>query len=167
MNVGPGGGTAITVALRNSAAEATEREGGRFRATFPVRWSDCDPAGILYYPNYYSFQECAMVEFFRSRGHSWKTLGDRFGVHFPRLESHCRYMASATFEDLVEVELSVPEIARKVVTVAFSMFRQRDGVQLCEGRVKFAMVPFVGPNGGPPRALELPDEVRMLFVDLR
>lgn len=139
----------------------------RFRTEIPVRWSDCDPAGILYYPNYYSYHEAALIEFFRGQSLSWKTLQDRYGVHFPRVESHCRYTASVTYEDVVEVEIHVPEITRKIVTTAFTMFRKGDGVQLCEGYIKFAMAPFVGPNGTPPRALEIPDDVRSLFDQLQ
>lgn len=165
-----GGGRRIRVADEPAVSERpaeAERQGRGFRAAFPVRWSDCDPAGIVYYPNFYSYQEAATVEFFRAHGSSWKVLCDRYGVHFPRLESHCRHFEAVSYEDIVEIELHVPEITRKVVTMGFKAFRQHDQVLLCEGYVKFAMATFAGPNGERPRAVELPNELRQLFSELQ
>jgi YbgC/YbaW family acyl-CoA thioester hydrolase len=143
-----------------------ESEGTWFRVSMPVRWSDCDPAGITYYPNYYTFQEAATVEFLKSRGSMWRDLELRYGGHFPRIESHCRYLASCTYDDVVDVGLHVVEIARKVVTLQFRVWRQRDGERLCDGHVKFAMVSYPTAEDKRPRAMVLPDGVRELFGQL-
>jgi len=137
-----------------------------FRTMLAVRWTDCDAAGIVFYGNYYAFQEAATLEFFRSRGLSWHTLQERYGAHFPRVESHCTYTGPATYGDLIEVELFVPDIASKIMTLGFRVFAQVDQRKLCDGYVKFAMVPR-SPENGAARALPLPEEFRAIFSELR
>ncbi|HEY0580829.1 MAG TPA: thioesterase family protein [Chloroflexota bacterium] len=154
--------------MTTTGSESTSHEPERtwFRVCMPVRWSDCDPAGITYYPNYYTFQEAATVEFLRSRGTSWRNLEQRYGGHFPRVESHCRYLASCSYDDVVDVGLRVMDIARKIITLHFRVWRQADGERLCEGHVKFALVPYPTSAHERPRALELPDGLRALFGEL-
>ncbi len=38
-----------------------------YEAKFPVRFGSCDPARIIYFPNYFDFFHAAMEEFFRDR----------------------------------------------------------------------------------------------------
>jgi len=147
-------------AAGTAAAHAAEGRG--FHTTLRVRWSDCDPAGIVFYPNYYAYFESAMMEFLQSRGASWMSLMRSQGVHFPRVESHCTYMAPASYEDTVRVDLRLREAARKVLTIGFTIGREPGRERICEGHVKFAMA-RIPTDGERARALELPDEIRQLF----
>jgi YbgC/YbaW family acyl-CoA thioester hydrolase len=159
----PRGSSAYRVQVTEQAASHQADETSWFRVTMPVRWADCDPAGIVYYPNYYTFQEVATVEFLRRQGMLWRQLEQRYGGHFPRVESHCRYLASCSYEDVVDVGLHVSEISRKIITMQFRVWRQPDGARLCDGFVKFALVPFPLSADDRPRAQELPDGLRVLF----
>ena len=38
-----------------------------YEARFPVRFGSCDPARIIYFPNYFDFFHAAMEDFFRDR----------------------------------------------------------------------------------------------------
>lgn len=130
-----------------------------------VRWSDCDAAGIAYFAVYYSFQEVAALDFLRSHDTTWGQLGKPYGAVFPRVESHCRHVASCTYGDTIDIGIHVTEMTRKIVTLAFRIWKQPEDTLLCEGYVKFAMVVSAGESGRP-RAMVLPDEVRALFGDL-
>src|SRR5579875_3214436 len=127
-----------------------------FVTELPVRWSDCDPARVVFYPNYFAYFEQAMVEWLSSRGASWNSLMRDQGLFFPRVEAHARYIAPASFEDRVRVALRVEDVTRKVVTVGWVMQRLRDERTIAEGYVKFAVIqPQLGDEGDP-RAIELP-----------
>jgi len=104
-----------------------------------VRWSECDPAGIVYFPHYFTYFELGCWDYVRSRNASWRALAARFGVvSFPRVEAAARYRASARHEDVVAVYTHVSHVARKVITFEFRIYRQVDGVLLTEGHMKIA-----------------------------
>jgi acyl-CoA thioester hydrolase len=104
-----------------------------------VRWNECDPAGIVYFPNYFTYFELGSMDFLRARREEWLALRERFGfASFPRVEATARYRVSARFDDVLTVHTRVRDVARKVVTFEFQLYRQDDGVLLAEGHVKAA-----------------------------
>jgi acyl-CoA thioester hydrolase len=106
-----------------------------------VRWNECDPAGIVYFPNYFTYFELGSMDFLRARREEWQALRERFGfASFPRVEATARYRVSARFDDILAVHTRVRDVARKVVTFEFQLYRQHDGVLLAEGHVKAAFV---------------------------
>ena len=115
-----------------------------------VRWSECDPAGIVYFPHYFTYFELGCSDYVRSRNATWRALAARFGVvSFPRVEAHAHYRASARYEDVVAVHTHVSHVARKVITFEFRIYRQADGVLLTEGHMKIA------PTNAQRRAAEI------------
>lgn len=123
-----------------------------------VRWNECDPAGIVYFPNYFTYFELGSMDYLRSRREEWQALRRRFGfASFPRVEATARYRVSARFDDLLEVHTRVGDVARKVVTFQFQLFRQADGVLLAEGHVKAALTSADG------RAMIIPPAVAAWF----
>ncbi|SRR5579884_200015 len=123
-----------------------------------VRWNECDPAGIVYFPNYFTYFELGSMDYLRSRRAEWQALRQRFGfASFPRVEASARYRVSARFDDLLAVHTRVREVARKVVTFEFHLYRQADDVLLAEGQVKAA---FTSAEG---RAMVIPPAVAAWF----
>lgn len=139
---------------------------GEYATELQVRWSDCDPAGVAYYANYFSFYEAAVVAFMDERGRSWNTLLEDYGVRFPRVDARCRYLASVTFGDRLRVRIRVEELRPRVATMAFAVDRLRDGTLAADGQVTFVCVPRVLPVGDAPRAVELPSAFREVFAPL-
>ena len=43
-----------------------------FTTLFGVEWGDCDEAGIVYYPRYFYWMDCAFHRFLRARGLSYR-----------------------------------------------------------------------------------------------
>src|SRR5215208_4340974 len=79
------------------------------------------------------------MDFLRARREEWQALRERFGfASFPRVEATARYRVSARFDDVLTVHTRVRDVARKVVTFEFQLYRQADGVLLAEGHVKAA-----------------------------
>ena len=139
---------------------------GEYATELQVRWSDCDPAGVAYYPNYFSFYEAAVVSFMAEHGTSWQALLDEHGLRFPRVDARCRYQASVTFGDRLRVRFRVTELRARVATMAFAVDRLRDGVQAADGRVAIVCLPRAVPGEAAPRAIELPPAFGQAFAPL-
>ncbi|EPE94061.1 acyl-CoA thioesterase [Rhizobium grahamii] len=59
-----------------------------FETTRPLRFGDCDPSGIAYFPSYLNMLVGVLEDFFASLGFPWKTLiaDRRIGVPTVRLD---------------------------------------------------------------------------------
>lgn len=134
-----------------------------FRARFPVRFSDVDHAGIVYYPVFYHYFHVAFEEMFRARlgARAYVELLDDRKIGFPAVATKCSYRAPLRFGDEVEVEMATARIGDKSVTFAYSARRQPGGELSAEGEVVSAVVDLANF-----RAVPLPDDLRRLFLEL-
>ncbi|MBN8487191.1 MAG: acyl-CoA thioesterase [Burkholderiales bacterium] len=124
-----------------------------------VHFGDCDPAGIVFFPNFSRWMDQSSLAFFMACGlPPWRELEKTRGiVGTPVLEINTRFIASATYgEDLV-VETRIEEWRAKVFVHRHRVLR--DDTLLCESREVRA---FVGrdPNSGRLKALPVPDDIR-------
>lgn len=122
-----------------------------------VIFGDTDQMGIVYYANYYRFFEAARAAFLRDKGKSYKDMHE-WGVALPVVESHCRYLSPAHYEDLLDIETSVTDI--RGASLRFGYQIRCDGKQLVEGYTVHACVL---PATGRPR--RIPTELRALLDD--
>ena len=113
-------------------------------AEVQVRWSDCDPAGVVYYPNYFTLVESALLAFLEHRGTTWVALMRELGLGFPRVEAHARYLGPASASDRLRVEIRVAEIRSSGLRLAFAMSHP-DGRGVADGEIAFVAVPH-GPR---------------------
>jgi len=79
------------------------------RQTVRIRWGDCDPAGIIFYPRYLEiFDNAVAVLFERALG---ITKHDMFKTYefagWPLVRTHLRFLKPTRFGDDVEVETGV------------------------------------------------------------
>ena len=104
-----------------------------FHTTRRIEFADTDMAGIVHFANFFRFMESAEVEFLRSRGLSVSMIwnGERIGL--PRVAASCDYLRPVTFEDVVEVAVSIERIGLKSVTYGFEFFK--DGAVIATGQV--------------------------------
>ena len=70
-----------------------------------VRWSDCDPLGIIYYGAYIRFFEIAEHEMFRAIGLPFDTLRAIRGVWLPRKAFQEEFSAPAAMDEMIVVSL--------------------------------------------------------------
>jgi acyl-CoA thioester hydrolase len=76
-----------------------------------VIFGDTDQMGVVYYANYLRWFEGARAAYLREHGLSGKDLQE-LGVAFPVAEAHCRYRRPAHYEDLLDVDITLPEMGR-------------------------------------------------------
>jgi 4-hydroxybenzoyl-CoA thioesterase len=127
-----------------------------------VQFGDCDPAGIVYFPNFSRWMDEASLEFFMACGvPPWRELAKTRGiVGTPLLEIHTKFMKTATYGETIEVHTTVDEWSRKT-------FRHRHVVKrgetvLCEGTEVRAFVERDPADPSRIRAMPVPEEIKAL-----
>jgi len=132
-----------------------------------VAFGDCDPAGIVFFPNFLRWMDVASLSFFMQCGVSpWRELEKTRGiVGTPLLEINTKFLKSATYAQTLTVTTHVEEWRRKVFVQVHRITRAVDGGApdvICEGREIRA---FVQRDPGDPdrlRAVEVPEDIRLL-----
>ena len=136
-----------------------------FTVSMPVRFSDIDHAGIVYFPRFFHWFHLAFEELWRERlaPGGYAELMNRERIGFPAVHASCDFTAPLRFGDTAEVELSVPRLGAKSITWRYKVYRVDDtGRTLCaEGRVVSASVDltrFV--------AVAVPERIVAVLADL-
>jgi acyl-CoA thioester hydrolase len=75
-----------------------------------VRWSDCDPMGIIRYDAYTRFFELGESEMFRACGIGYRTFAVRFGITLPRRVMHLEYPSPPRLDELLELAVYISEV---------------------------------------------------------
>ena len=100
-----------------------------------VRYAETDTSGIVYYNNYFIYFEVGRIEMFRE-------LGLTYDRHLPIVEAHCRFHASAKFDDLLEIQTTCEELRTRAFRLGSRVYRLGDAAPelLAEGYVAMATV---------------------------
>lgn len=74
-----------------------------------VQFGDCDPAGIVFFPNFSKWMDAASLHFFMANGvPPWRELIKTRGiVGTPLLEINTRFMVPATYGETLRIETTV------------------------------------------------------------
>ncbi len=127
-----------------------------------VQFGDCDPAGIVFFPNFSKWMDAASLHFFMECGvPPWRELVKTRGiVGTPLLEINTRFRQPATYGETLHIHTSIVEWRAKVFMQKHVVMR--GDVLLCEGLETRAFV--VHPEGEPDRikAIPVPEDIRAL-----
>lgn len=86
-----------------------------------VSFGDCDPAGIVFYPNYYAWMDATFHGYLRNAGPGHAALCRDLGARGVGLmETGMRYRAPATDGDLLEITLDSIDWAEKSLRAGFT-----------------------------------------------
>src|SRR5215813_10513193 len=93
------------------------------RAMFELRiqtyWSDLDPAGIVFFPNYFRFVEQAEEEMYRASVESLNRLLEKLNLWLPRVEAFSKFLAPIRNEASIRVQLTPSKKGRKALRYDF------------------------------------------------
>lgn len=78
-----------------------------FKTSVTIEWGDCDEAGIVFYPNYFYWLDCAFQRLLRARGLSQRTLRSSFGAVTPIVQAHCDFKGPARYDDVLDIDIEV------------------------------------------------------------
>jgi 4-hydroxybenzoyl-CoA thioesterase len=125
-----------------------------------VEWGDCDPAAIVFYPNFYRWMDASTWALFAAHGLDPATVEARYGVFgTPLVETGAKYLAPVKAGDTIEIESRVESWSRKTFRVAHLI---RRGDTLCAEGYE-VRVWGMRDDAGTIRAGVIPDEVKALM----
>ena len=86
--------------------------------TVKVRWSEADPAGIVFYPRFFEWFDLGTEALFEALGLPWRELfpAERI-VGVPIVETGARFASPVRYGDLVRIETTVSEVREKTFRV--------------------------------------------------
>src|SRR5919197_1714121 len=131
-----------------------------FTTRINVRFGDCDPAGLVYYPSLFHYCHAAMEEFFSSRcGAAYARLVGEERVGFPTVNVRAEFFTPFVYGDEVEIEVWVSRVGRTSATFEYRLRRASDG-RLCAS----ASLVQVAMNLDERAAVPVPEELRRAFA---
>ncbi len=125
-----------------------------------VDFGDCDPAGLVFYPNYHRWFDRATHTMFREVGWGFDRFQARGQVAWPLVEMGSRFTATAFVGDALEIHSSIVEWSAKSFRIAHRILR---GDTLIVEGFEQRILGERSPEGRL-RAVPMPDEVKALFA---
>ncbi|HEX3484728.1 MAG TPA: acyl-CoA thioesterase [Micropepsaceae bacterium] len=97
------------------------------RRTLTIEWGQCDPAGIVFYPNYLAIFDTSTGLLFARTGLSPSAMRARYGIiGMPLVEQGTKFFAPCQFDDEIIVESEVGEWGRSSLTVRHRIMKGGD-----------------------------------------
>jgi 4-hydroxybenzoyl-CoA thioesterase len=130
--------------------------------TVRVEFGDCDPARIVWFPNFFRWIDHASRHFFVECGvppwhETEKTLGV---IGTPVVDTHSRFLKTATYGDTLHFHISIPEWRGRSFVMRYRVTRGEDQIMECDEIRLFVGRHPTEPNG--IKALPIPEEIRRL-----
>jgi acyl-CoA thioester hydrolase len=123
-----------------------------FRHRLRIRYSDCDPQGVLFFANHLTYYDVAITELWREAVGPYGEMTDE-GVDMVVAEGSVRFLAPAPFDAEVEVSAEILRLGRTGMTSRFRM--SWNGQVLSEGELRHVFV-----AAGTSKKTEIPQPVR-------
>ncbi|MEZ5176290.1 MAG: thioesterase family protein [Acidimicrobiia bacterium] len=122
-----------------------------------IRYSDCDPQGIVFNGNYARYWDDAMTDWIEDAGYGGPELGG-IGVDVVAARMEIDFKASVRLGDVIETTVSVGSLGNTSMTLGFVTTRMSDGAVVASGR---EVIVFVDPEQFRP--VRIPDDVRKVL----
>ena len=122
----------------STACETRIVEGYRFSTDVRVRFADTDAQGVAHNASYLVWFEVARVEYLRAYAGGYQALRD-LGIEAFVLESFCRYIVPARFDDVLRVHARCVGLRGARFRYEYSIVRD-DGTLMAEGWTAHACV---------------------------
>lgn len=106
----------------------TEHQPLPFSVQQRVRWSDCDPLGIIWYGSYLKYFEVAEHEMMRAAGYPYEKLRIERKVQLPRKAFQVEFHSPAQMDELLDIEVGFVRVGGSSLTMRFEAYRASDRV---------------------------------------
>ena len=102
-----------------------------------VRYSECDPQGVLFNANYLAYVDHTITELWRAAYGGYQTMLDR-GIDIVVAEANLRFLGAARFDELITLDAIVTHLG---TTSLRSTHRfRRDGELLLEATLRHVFI---------------------------
>ncbi len=128
--------------------------GRRFTTERKIRFSHCDPAGIVYFVNFFDMVNGAVEDWFgEAIGLTFNEMHIQRRVGFPIVNTGCEFFRPCHLGDRLVLELTIARLGRS--SIEFSVVGRVGGQEKFSARHKVALMSLE-----TLRALPIPDDLR-------
>jgi 4-hydroxybenzoyl-CoA thioesterase len=127
-----------------------------FTTNITVRFGDCDPAGLVYYPVIFHYLHVAMEEFIGSVlcvRYNELMVSERIG--FPTVKVEAEFQKPILYGDQVQITVRVIKVGRSSLTLQYDLARSTDNVAYATATLVHAAMDL-----DTRRSIEIPDRFR-------
>ena len=133
----------------------------QFSFAVQLRWGECDPAGIIFYPTYFLWFDAAAWNMFAEVGYHAKRMRAE-NLAMPLVAAGCEFKHPAGQEDRADVRSRISRWGGKSFVVAHDVVRV-DGTLLATGSETRVWGRYENGPGTPLKGQPIGDELKTLF----
>jgi 4-hydroxybenzoyl-CoA thioesterase len=85
----------------------------------PVTFGDCDPAGIVFYPNFFAWFDRTFHDWLRNFGGHAKICGEMGSVGLGLMEVNAKFRAPLRDGDILDLHLNIEAWDRKALRLTY------------------------------------------------
>ncbi len=124
-----------------------------FKATRPLRFGDCDPSGIAYFPSYLNILVGVLEDYFAALGFPWKTMIEERRIGVPTVRLDLTFSSPGFQGDELEFLVIVRRIGRASLDLEHQVSARGKILWTATHRV-------VATNLDTQQSLAWPDDIR-------
>jgi len=124
--------------------------------SFPirVRFADTDQQGHVFFGNYFTFMDEALMAYIDALGFSWAQMS-AMGLGIYYVDSGCQFKGPAFFGEQLNVHAAIAELGNSSMTAEMTIVRPRDGQVVASGYIKGVLV-----DTATEKSTRIPDALR-------
>jgi YbgC/YbaW family acyl-CoA thioester hydrolase len=150
----------IVLILSGSVTEK-EFKSAVFVHPVQLRWGECDPAGIIFYPTYFLWFDAAAWNMFAQVGYHAKRMRAEH-LAMPLVAAGCEFKHPAEQEDRAEVRSRIARWGGKSFVLAHDVVRA-DGTLLAAGTETRVWGRYENGPGTPLKGQPISDGLKEIF----
>lgn len=129
-----------------------------YRRELRIEWGQCDPAGIVFYPQYLILFDTNTGLLFSRTGSSPSEMRSKYGiVGMPLVEQGTRFLVPCRFDDAIAIKSHVEEWGRSSFTVRHHVLKA--GELAVDGFEKRVWATADPARPGRIKAVPLPGDI--------
>jgi 4-hydroxybenzoyl-CoA thioesterase len=133
-----------------------------YQAQIPVRFADCDAAGIVFYPRYLEMFNGLVENWFRDElNFSFTEIVTNRGWGLPTVHLEVDFVAPSRFDETLSATLTVRSLGTTSVNLEI-LLRGKDDRDRVRGKVVLVLI-----DRAVPRAIPWPSELRERILAFR
>jgi 4-hydroxybenzoyl-CoA thioesterase len=149
-------------AAKSKPAAAKSAAGRPYRTEIRVRFGDCDPAGIVFYPRYLEIFNGLVEDWCRDElQYSFPELITQRGWGLPTVHLEVDFLAPSRFGDALSATLRVEKVGKSSVNIAINLCSP-DGSARVRGKVVLVLI-----DRKPHKVIPIPDNLRARMLKFR
>lgn len=90
-----------------------------------VRYKECDPMGVLYHGNYFTYFEIGRTELLRAAGGNYRQM-EEDGLLIVVVKAECRYRRPARYDDLLRLRTTITRVTQAKIEHQYELFRDEE-----------------------------------------